>query len=210
MWQSSTDEAHGISTLFRTGFENLPARPEPGRFLSTELIWSTIEIVIDRSSSRMQASLVRHLHSLPPPSHPASQGASYASPHCFVCHLDFVVDRVCTDARRNTGASSDIHGTPQLHRRADGALPMAGITMDAAGNLYGTTSYGGAGGTDLGTVFRLKHSGPNWILTTLHTFVGGADGAYPYGRVAIARDGRTNTRTMSVAAPRIRSLRGAF
>jgi len=72
---------------------------------------------------------------------------------------------------------------------ADGALPMAGITMDAAGNLYGTTSYGGAGGTDLGTVFRLKHSGPNWILTTLHTFVGGADGAYPYGRVAIARDG---------------------
>ena len=72
---------------------------------------------------------------------------------------------------------------------ADGGLPMAGVTMDAAGNLYGTTFYGGAGGAGLGTVFELKRSGPNWILAPLHTFVGGADGAHPYGRVAIAHDG---------------------
>src|SRR5690349_8314574 len=55
----------------------------------------------------------------------------------------------------------------------DGGLPMAGVAIDAAGNLYGTTFYGGAGraaGDGSGTVFRLKRSGPNWIFTTLYIF----------------------------------------
>lgn len=47
----------------------------------------------------------------------------------------------------------------------------------------------GAVGDGSGTVFRLKRSGPNWIYTTLYIFTGGADGAHPYGRVAIAHDG---------------------
>jgi uncharacterized repeat protein (TIGR03803 family) len=36
---------------------------------------------------------------------------------------------------------------------ADGAYPYAGLVRDAAGNLYGTTSAGGAFGG--GTVFKL-------------------------------------------------------
>lgn len=68
----------------------------------------------------------------------------------------------------------------------DGGNPKAGLTMDAAGNFYGTTY---AGGTGYGVVYKLKHSGASWTVAPLYTFSGGADGANPYGRVTIAQDG---------------------
>ena len=68
----------------------------------------------------------------------------------------------------------------------DGGEPYAGLTIDQAGNFYGTTSTGGAG---YGTVFKLNHSGSNWILSTLYTFRGGGDGAYPYARLVFGPDG---------------------
>jgi uncharacterized repeat protein (TIGR03803 family) len=37
---------------------------------------------------------------------------------------------------------------------ADGGTPYAGLIRDSAGNLYGTTYYGGKSGT--GVVFKLK------------------------------------------------------
>jgi uncharacterized repeat protein (TIGR03803 family) len=67
----------------------------------------------------------------------------------------------------------------------DGSQPMAGVTMDKAGNLYGTAQVGGAG---YGTVFRLKQYGSGWIFTPFFTF-GGNDGAYPYARVVIGPNG---------------------
>lgn len=69
---------------------------------------------------------------------------------------------------------------------ADGASPLAGLTMDAAGNFYGTTAAGAAGN---GTVFRLRHTGSDWILTSLYTFQGGDDGSIPGARVIIGPDG---------------------
>ena len=66
----------------------------------------------------------------------------------------------------------------------DGGYPYAGLFSDAAGNLFGTTEYGGAGGA--GTVFELVNSGSvsNPIYsnapTTLYSFTGGNDGGYPY------------------------------
>ena len=39
---------------------------------------------------------------------------------------------------------------------ADGATPSAALLADSAGNLYGTTYDGGAGGT--GVVFRIAHA----------------------------------------------------
>ena len=42
----------------------------------------------------------------------------------------------------------------------DGAVPYAGLTIDQAGNFYGTTFGGGA--TGHGTVFKLTHSGSAW------------------------------------------------
>ena len=69
----------------------------------------------------------------------------------------------------------------------DGAVPYTGLTMDRAGNFYGTTLNGGSTGN--GTVFRLSRKGSGWVLTPLYSFQGGTDGAYPYARVVFGPDG---------------------
>ena len=50
---------------------------------------------------------------------------------------------------------------------ADGSTPNATMVMDQAGNLYGTTSYGGAqpGFAGSGIVFKLVRRNSAWILT---------------------------------------------
>jgi uncharacterized repeat protein (TIGR03803 family) len=68
----------------------------------------------------------------------------------------------------------------------DGSDPKAGLTMDRAGNFYGTTYAGGAGH---GTVFKLSHVGAGWILNTLHVFQDRPDGARPEARVVFGPDG---------------------
>jgi uncharacterized repeat protein (TIGR03803 family) len=60
----------------------------------------------------------------------------------------------------------------------DGDGPLAGLFRDTGGILYGTTELGGAYG--LGTVFKLD---TNNVLTTLHSFQGGTDGARPSFRM---------------------------
>ena len=57
----------------------------------------------------------------------------------------------------------------------DGAYPDAGVIQDTAGNLYGSTYDGGAGG--FGAVFKLDTTNS---LTVLHNFTG-ADGFHPSG-----------------------------
>ncbi|HSZ00753.1 MAG TPA: choice-of-anchor tandem repeat GloVer-containing protein [Terriglobales bacterium] len=64
-------------------------------------------------------------------------------------------------------------GTP------DGVNPLAGLLLDGAGNLYGTTYYGGTNG-GFGTVFKLSTKGK---LTLLHSFAGMPDGQNPYARL---------------------------
>jgi uncharacterized repeat protein (TIGR03803 family) len=63
---------------------------------------------------------------------------------------------------------------------ADGAEPNASVIRDAAGNLYGTTNYGGdlneCSGLGCGVAFKLDPTGKE---TVLYTFTGGADGANP-------------------------------
>jgi uncharacterized repeat protein (TIGR03803 family) len=56
----------------------------------------------------------------------------------------------------------------------DGQYPFAGLIRDSAGNLYGTTSNGGAIG--FGTVFKLDPAGHE---TVLYSFTGGSDGGNP-------------------------------
>jgi uncharacterized repeat protein (TIGR03803 family) len=66
----------------------------------------------------------------------------------------------------------------------DGGVPTAPLTWDAQGNLYGTTSIGGAYG--YGNVFKLEPSGN---FTSLHDFTGGADGGRPYAGVIVDAKG---------------------
>jgi uncharacterized repeat protein (TIGR03803 family) len=68
---------------------------------------------------------------------------------------------------------------------ADGSQPAAGVIRDAAGNLYGTTPYGGTGGA--GVVYKLDTSGHE---TVLYSFTGGADGGNP--GVGVIRDSAGN------------------
>jgi len=50
----------------------------------------------------------------------------------------------------------------------DGSYPYGGLTFDSLGNLYGTTSIGGAVG--YGSVYRLKPTKSGWTETLLHSF----------------------------------------
>ena len=59
----------------------------------------------------------------------------------------------------------------------DGALPYGSVVFDKTGNLYGTTYYAGA--SDLGTVYKLTHTGGTWTESVLYSFKGGTDGASP-------------------------------
>ncbi len=67
----------------------------------------------------------------------------------------------------------------QFHGK-DGAVPLASLFRDTAGNLYGTNQQAGDDNCSLpikavgcGVVFELDTTGKG---TVLHTFTGGADG----------------------------------
>jgi uncharacterized repeat protein (TIGR03803 family) len=65
---------------------------------------------------------------------------------------------------------------------------VAGLVMDSAGNLYGTTYFGGAYG--YGTVFELKPSNAGWTEEILHSFNNnGKDGTYPSGSLILDTSG---------------------
>lgn len=68
----------------------------------------------------------------------------------------------------------------------DGTMPLSSLTLDSAGNLYGTTAEGGnlssCNHFGCGTVFQLSpSSGGAWTETVLYRFTGKADGNSPAG-----------------------------
>ena len=85
----------------------------------------------------------------------------------------------------------------------DGSIPEGTLLLDAAGNLYGTTSEGGGGGDTTcvvggtpvycGTVFRLSPPAPGktkWTEVILYSFVGGAnDAAVPRAGLIVNSNG---------------------
>jgi uncharacterized repeat protein (TIGR03803 family) len=82
----------------------------------------------------------------------------------------------------------------------DGASPEGGLVIDAAGNLYGTTAYGGNGPCTLlgsaigcGAVYEMSPpatKGGAWTETILYNFKGGSDGQFPIGNLTF--DGAGN------------------
>lgn len=65
---------------------------------------------------------------------------------------------------------------------SDGASPEANLILDAAGNIYGTTSSGGVtqGGGGHGTAFELEANG---VFDLLYTFQGTPDASNPTGNL---------------------------
>jgi uncharacterized repeat protein (TIGR03803 family) len=86
-----------------------------------------------------------------------------------------------------------------IHRfqGTDGLGPSGNLAFDAAGNLYGTTGYGGAYNNG-GTVFELT-PGANgeWKESVLHSFGGTGDGATPLAGVIFDQAGNMYGTTLS-------------
>jgi uncharacterized repeat protein (TIGR03803 family) len=83
----------------------------------------------------------------------------------------------------------------------DGALPYAGLISDEAGNLYGTTTSGGAYGW--GTVFQLVPKNDTWTENILYSFCrtnGCPDGTGGLSALIFDRDGNLYG-TCSISGP---------
>jgi uncharacterized repeat protein (TIGR03803 family) len=82
----------------------------------------------------------------------------------------------------------------------DGNTPSGSLIFDAAGNLYGVTTFGGT--STLGTVFKLS---PNlngtWSESVLYSFPGGMGGAEPDGPLTLGPDGSLYGTTPGASAP---------
>jgi uncharacterized repeat protein (TIGR03803 family) len=78
-----------------------------------------------------------------------------------------------------------------LHRfasyPADGQTPYGGLVMDASGNIYGTTEYGGIPGN--GTVFKLSFSSGHWKKTVVYDFSNWHNGALPNSTLVLDKAG---------------------
>lgn len=69
----------------------------------------------------------------------------------------------------------------------DGFYPTGTLATDSSGNIYGTTTQGGATGP--GTIYELTHSAGKWAENILWNFTGQDDGANPYAGVMLDSKG---------------------
>jgi uncharacterized repeat protein (TIGR03803 family) len=68
------------------------------------------------------------------------------------------------------------------------ALPIGGLVADAAGNLYGTTFYGGVYGN--GMVYELSPGASGWQMSVLYSFdPNGIDGFGPTSTIVFDKNG---------------------
>jgi uncharacterized repeat protein (TIGR03803 family) len=65
----------------------------------------------------------------------------------------------------------------------DGEEPIGDLLLDSAGNLYGTTCFGGL--YALGTVYKLTPFHGGWSYAVLYNFTGGNDGGCPHAGVVL-------------------------
>jgi uncharacterized repeat protein (TIGR03803 family) len=72
----------------------------------------------------------------------------------------------------------------------DGESPFGGLAQGIDGNFYGTTSFGGTTNSwppvGAGTLFKISSNGD---FTTLYSFTGRTDGAYPHAELMLGNDG---------------------
>lgn len=93
-----------------------------------------------------------------------------------------------------TAAQAQTYTVLQNLTGPDGGGPLAGVVLDTAGNVYGTTAFGGTEGN--GTVYQLMRSGGGWVENVLVNF-GGANGSAPQGNLIIDDSGNLYGTTSS-------------
>ncbi len=115
-------------------------------------------------------------------------GTTYygGSAQCGSCGVVFKVAPDGTETVLHT-----FTGTP-----GDGAWSVAGLALDSYGNLYGTTTYGGA--HSWGTVFKLA---PDSTETVLYSFSGGDDGQNPADTPILDSEGNLYGTTVPMLLP---------
>jgi len=102
-------------------------------------------------------------------------GGSYKCSNAYVCGTVFEVTAAGTEKVLHSFGNLSGYGM------GDGTYPFGGVIFDNAGNLYGTTTYGGdlqCGGYGCGTVFRLTAKGKEKVLYRFGRHAG--DGLNPY------------------------------
>jgi uncharacterized repeat protein (TIGR03803 family) len=114
-------------------------------------------------------------------------GTTGAEDSCIPCGTVFMVDP--------TGKETQLYafkGPPDASH-----VLFGNLVLDAKGNLYGVSYYGGLTGgcfapqNGCGTVFKLSPNGNGgWSEKVLYKFKGGKDGAYPFS--GLIRDGKGN------------------
>lgn len=119
---------------------------------------------------------------------------------CFLTTLAAVFFSTCSALAQNEQAF--------LFNFSDGSIPQGGPVADAAGNLYGTTTYGGSVGcldnqgrlVGCGVFFEMSPPVPpntKWTETVLYNFgTGSLDGVFPVGD--LVRDGVGNFYGVSI------------
>ena len=102
-------------------------------------------------------------------------GTTYygGNPSCGPCGIIFKVTPQGTESVLHTFSGS-----------SDGAYSVASVTLDSAGNLYGTTTYGGSHG--MGVVFELAADSTYKVV---YSFTNGADGANPNNTLLLDSQG---------------------
>jgi uncharacterized repeat protein (TIGR03803 family) len=91
-----------------------------------------------------------------------------------------------TEAKNKTWSLKVLHSF--TGGGTDGEYPYVAVpTLDASGDIYGTTYQGGTYG--YGTVYELKDTKGKYKESLVHSFdpSGGADGYYPYGGITIVK-----------------------
>ncbi len=117
----------------------------------------------------------------------------------LICHLlPAILTAIFIITTANAQTEHILHRFTSIE--GDGAIPEAALISDAAGNLYGTTFYGGAlprcsiNQVNVGCGMVLMVSPPSsqgaaWKETLLHEFTGGPDGEFPSGPLVLDKAG---------------------
>jgi hypothetical protein len=91
---------------------------------------------------------------------------------------------------RSTWMETILHRFQGPAINQDGAIPFAGVAVDTAGKLYGTTWVGGGANVASGTVFCLiPQSNGDWLYQVLYSFQDFSDGSAPGSKLVLDSTG---------------------